>query len=477
MRVATNWLRRAHRREEGNFLILSVFCILLLALIFVFIQDALRKSNYEEALQKLTDDAALYAAAYVPSVSVGSYIQSTGELRPWMQEQNYAVGYHILSAANATYIDQYATAAVRDFVNKNALNNQASNFFGGELEVTRVSPKFVARQEGDKRVIEYYVDVEMTTRWGSSVMSRSENLVSNAIAKAVIEYRSQYTLSESDYENPDPIEMFAKGVYARQQVEFNNAGDVLIIGDVHSDEADIKLNNNDSFQLYGDLEGSTGISRDGDEVITGTERTGADVPRIGAAMPPFPTGVDDPNYPHPIVIVDNDYHLTGTFPPAGLLDSEGNQAVNGTLYVRGGDLHLNNSGVDPNITGNWCFVTDGGLHFNNLSLNVVGDTSNDVFFMVGEELHLNNIQGPITIWGGIYCAGGIHINNTNKSDYPMTIYGGIYAGDDIKFNNNQTGVIIISEPMPDAMPKPWITYPVTSSSPPIYSSPRVFLIH
>ena len=467
MNAFHRWLRRAHRREEGNFIIIGVFCLIFIAMLFVFIQDAVRKSSYEEALQKLTDDAALYAAAYVPSVSVASYIQSTGQLRPWMQEQNYAVGYHILSSANATYIDRFASEAVRDYVRKNALNNRASNFFGGNLEVTRVSPKFVAHQDGDKRIIEYYVDVELTTRWGSSVMSRSENVTATAIAKAVIEYVSEYTKSEPDYDNPDPIEMFAKGVYARQQVEFTNAGDVTIVGDVHSDEADIKLNNNGTFHINGDLEGSTGISRDGDEVITGTERTGADVPQIGASMPPFPTGVADPNYPQPIIIVDGDYQL----------DAEGNQAVAGTLYVRSGDLHINNSGVDPNITGNWCFVTDGGLHFNNLTLNVVGDTSNDVFFMVGGELHLNNIQGPLTIWGGIYCAGGIHINNTNKSDYPMTIYGGIYAGDDIKFNNNQSGVIIISEPMPDAMPKPWIIYPATSSSPPLYSSPRVSLIH
>ncbi len=460
------------RRERGNFMILSAFFIILLVMLFFFVQDSLRKSNLEQALQKLADDTALHAASYVPSVSAASYIQSTGELRPWMQEQNYAVGYHVLSEMDASSVDAYAANAAREYVQRNAGNSAAADYFGGYLTINRVSPKFVARQEGDREIIEYFVEVELGTRWASGTMSRDEDLTASAIARAVIEHRSFYSVGTIDIKNPTAIPLFVHGMYAGGSIKINNVrggNQIIINGDMHANTSNLDFTNNDSASVYGTVSAASGVDTTGVYVAGGGIYPSPD---ISWSFPANPE-VSPELYQGTVKVVDGDYTLSGIFPPAAW----GSQYTNGgTLYIRGGSLSVDGSAGDPIITGNWCFYMDGDLHFNGLNATISPGNYQTVF-MVNGKMHLNHLRGPAVINGAVLCNGLFHANNVKDADFPFTINGGLYTTGDIHLNNIPVGFTLNDEPMPRALPKPFITYPSAVSSPPQYSSPVVTLIH
>ncbi len=482
------------KRQRGNFMIIGAFSLILLGLILYFVQDSLRKSNLEQDLQKLADDTALYAAAQVPSFKAVSYLQA-GEVRGWHSDQGYGEGSYVLSLQNAQHVDACAQQAVTEFVQRNAGNSAASGYFGGDLRILRASPKVVARREADgKEVIEYYVEVELATKWGSSLLAGSGDVTATAIAKAIVDYQSFYSISNPDYDNPTVIPVFANGVYAKTDVTFTACSKTLYIeGDVHANEQVVTFQNDNIVIVDGDVSGGTKVEIKNTDSMTvsGLVLTGDSSPK--QEMPPmiFPTGVNDENFTQPIIIVDGDFSMNGVFPPNDPDDPyydlfhtvSGETITGGTLYCRGGSLHLNGTGNaadDANIQGDWCFSVTEDVHFNNFGVNASSaDTSAEIFFMVGGDIHLNNLKAaaPMTLNGSIYAANGIHINNDASPDAPLTILGGIYSGDDVYFNNMKQNLSIIHKPTPNVLPEPWVVYPVEFTCPPEYSSPRVMLVH
>lgn len=511
--------------QDGNFLIISVVCLVLLGFLFVIIQDVLRRNSFEQELQKLADDTALYAAAMVPSVSVCSYLTSDTEIRPYMAAQNYGIGSHILSAADASYVDAYALQRAEEYVKRAAMNSASSNYFGGNLVMTRVNPKFSAyRLTTGRQVMDYYVQVELKTRWGGTWFGSGEDVAASAIAKATIDYKSLYTRFEVDPDSYVVDNIFANGIYGRGVVDLQNWGGaetVCIVGDVHSEESILTITYaaEDSVSIYGTLSApDLQVNPGAIDYLDGDTLEGAASPTMIAPVLPKPNlsfltaaqiaqldaGVPvilssaDTNYKSPIIVWPNDYgnstDATGNFPPnyGVFLDPvTGLPYTGGTFYTYNatgagdGSIHLTGTGADggdANIVGNWCFVTDGDVHMNNLRGGITGgDLTNDVFFNIGGTMHMNNIKGPVVINGSIM-APNIAINNSD-CDFPFTIYGGLYATGEppasgkVNLTAMKSGFTLIHKSPDDAMP-PALKYPIfISSTPPNYSSPRVILIH
>ncbi len=482
-----------YRRQRGNFLVASALVIILLVMGFVIIRDVLTRQTYEEELQKLADDTALHTAAMVPSVQIPSYLVSS-EIKGWMTEQGYQVGDHVLSVANAQAVDQYAQARAAEYMSRNAITNAASNYFGGNVVMTVARPKFTARREGNKQIIDYYVEIELHTKCGSAILDANQDVVATAVAKATIDYESFFSISEPNPDSPTVNPVFANGVYAKEDVTFTNSKKVLYIdGDVHANEQVVTFQNDNIVNITGSVSAGLNVAIKNTDSMTvaGDVLTGDSSPDLD--MPPmvYPTGVNDPNFTHPIIIIDGDYTMTGSFPPAG--DPRfhvggvitGDTITSGTLYVRNGSLHLNKSSggsaaTDANISGDWCFVVTNDVHFNNFGVNATSkDTTNELFFMIGGTVHLNNLKAssPVTLNGCIYANSGIHINNDGPPNAPMTILGGVYSNTDVYFNNMAQNLSIIHKPTPNVMPEPWTEYLTMVISPPVFSSPRVVLLH
>lgn len=508
-------------REDGNFLVISVACLVLLGFLFVIIQDVLRKNAYEDELQKLADNTALHTAALVPSVSVSSYIKYDTQVTDWMARQGYGVGAHVLSAVDATEVDRLALLRAEEYLNRAALSSGGTNYFGGNLVTTTVSPKFVAHKEGDKQIVDYYVLVELKTKWGGAWLGRSEDITATAIARATIDYEAFYSRSEIDPDSWTVDDVFANGIYGRGVVDLQNWGgneEVTIVGDIHSEEAilTISYEPTDSVSIYGSISApDLQVNAGAVDNLTGAQLEGAASPSMVApAMPPpvipaaqlaamvedvpFIMSPPDTNYVQPVIVWPGNFGAdggaTGNFPPVAnpvFIDpATGQPYTQGTFFVANlgpdqGDLHLSGTGLDggdPNISGNWCFVTAGDVHLNNLKGGITGgDMTNEVFFNVGGDIHINNITGPVTL-NGSFMADNITINNTD-CDYPFTVLGGLYAVGDppasgkVNLTAMKSGFTLIHKEVPSIMP-PDLKYPVVIySTPPNYSSPRVVLIN
>jgi len=523
-------LRGFREQEEGNFIILSIFFLMLFVLLFFFVQDALKKSTLEENLQKLTDNAALYAASYVPSISVNSYLSSTTPLTSWQQQQGYNYGDYILSTEQAEYVDALARSAVQDYLRRNATTNEATGYFGGNLEVVRVNPKLVARDEGSRQVIEYYLEVELGTKWGSFHLARADDVRTTALARATVEYNEVYSTTEEDYDNPEPISVFAKGIYSKKDVKLNNINDFHLIGDIHSNTEDVgvAMAPGGNVLIEGNLSASTSVDLDADSGTTTGSITSPAIdvdltvgggllgdeniaPAPDIDMPELlpPTGTDDPNWNHPIVIFESgnitvtdgygydagdiaawtawfdgwrttqgDYavnpstqanvSINGDFPPPGFPED-------GTLYAKDGQFHVHGASV---IEGSWSFVAEDQIHVNNADFAAVGDGEDDhLFWYSTDSIHLNNVNNA-TVVGSYYVNSsntshpGIHFNNCDF----MLIEGGLFSNAPIHINNvGSLTIKAVSNPNP--LPPPLTNPAQVYSAPPQYSSPVVVLIH
>jgi len=491
-------LKQLRRNEQGNVLILSVFFLMLFVFVGVVVNDVMKKGRREEALQQLADAAALNAASHVPSIEIQSYL-TDATITQTDRTQGYEVGDHVLSNEAAAYIDNYARAVVRQYVAQNVINNEASGYYGGDLQIASVRPKFVANKDAnDVETINYYVEVEFKNKWGSSYLGVSDDLEAAATARATLNYIAIYSTVDYDYDNPDPHSIFANGVYAKGSIDLTNIGGIDIIGDVHSDESTIKVNNIGPVVIEGSVSGPGDISitnvlsadisgdvtsegtttTDATVTVHGTETSSGDVPNVEMPVPAYPVDANDPNFPQPIIIIDGDYVIDGPFPPDPAVDPRFVGAENGgTLYVRqtapnNGDIELKSGAfTEPDISGDWCMIAEADVHFRNAGNINNSDTDNQIFFMAGGDIHINNTD-DVEIYGNLYALGDIHFNNVDD----VVIIGGVYSAGDVMYNN-APHLTIIKKPMPNVIPPELEIPPVIYAAPPQYTSPVVTLIH
>ena len=210
-------------------------------------------------------------------------------------------------------------------------------------------------------------------------------------------------------------------------LSFKNVNNVTIDGDVRAENGnfygqnldsltinggivttgDISFSNVQAGNISGSLYSEQSIFGDPNVIVEGTENQNASIGDFTLPTLVAPTDANDPNYLHPILIVDGDYTINGSV------------VLEGTIYATG-DIFIHSG---QSITGSGVLLAGGEIFISSISGTLGGPNSEIFLYALGADIHLNNCNN-VDIRGIIYAPNGgfYHSNGTT-----VNIIGGIYT--------------------------------------------------
>lgn len=221
---------------------------------------------------------------------------------------------------------------------------------------------------------------------------------------------------------------FGYGMYATAQIHLASIGTLNVGGGIRSETSKISIDAG-TLNLEGDLDAAGKIDLDdgsgtvvGDmnsetavEGIASIDHSGSvNIGLIGNQqlyVLPAPTGPSDPNYAHPITIINGDYTIDGPL------------ALSGTIFVTG----QINIASGQSITGSGALVAGGQIHFSGVHADVGGGADALFLYSLDSQIHFADCNN-IVVKGVCYAPDGqVHFAGTANA----TVAGGIYAGSQI----------------------------------------------